>query len=135
VRVIRSTENFVVGRTLRSPASGLFRRRANGPPLQLHFKGFKGDGYLKHRARQVQQLVLRLAQSKLGVRRLGCGKSFPNERQGVPIQATVCGKGIKTFSSKDDVRKRLGILGWMSRRGIVGIGWQAEPERCAELVE
>jgi hypothetical protein len=33
----------------RSTAGG-FSRARDSEPAQLHFKGFKGDGYLKHRA-------------------------------------------------------------------------------------
>jgi len=44
--------------TLRSPA-GDFQKAGDSPPSQLHFKGFSGDGFLQHRACQVQQLVLR----------------------------------------------------------------------------
>jgi hypothetical protein len=35
--------------TLRSPAGG-FAEGGQRPPSVLHFKGFKGDGFLKHRA-------------------------------------------------------------------------------------
>jgi hypothetical protein len=45
--------------TLRSPASGLLEGERSSPSV-LHFKGFNDDGYLKRRARQVQQLVMRL---------------------------------------------------------------------------
>jgi hypothetical protein len=48
---------LVVGITLRSPASGRLEGERSSPSV-LHFKGFKGDGYLKHRARQVQLLVM-----------------------------------------------------------------------------
>jgi hypothetical protein len=43
------TGSFVVGRTLRSPAGGFLKAGAS-PPSVLHFKGFRRDGFLKHRA-------------------------------------------------------------------------------------
>jgi hypothetical protein len=38
-----------IGITLRSPA-GDFLEGGQSPPSVLHFKGFKGDGFLEHRA-------------------------------------------------------------------------------------
>ena len=46
-----------VRRTLRSPAS-VPRQRRGGLALARSARAVKCDGYLKHRARQVQQLVL-----------------------------------------------------------------------------
>src|SRR5918999_1796693 len=66
VRRISVVIDVCRGITPRSPAGGLSEVERSSPS-QLHFKGFKGDGFLKHRARQVQQLVIQRARRRLAV--------------------------------------------------------------------
>ena len=55
LRILTAKAMDVVSRTLRSPAS-VPRRRRGVLAAALLFKAASGDGFLKHRARQVQQL-------------------------------------------------------------------------------